>query len=465
MNSTEILESIEAIGATSSTAAKVVMLKEGMEDAAFLNIMQLAYNPLVVFGIGKKTMKQIEATTTAATGDGKFDDSTYKLFDDLASRKLSGQEAIDAITKEMTRLDLDGQVLLRRVLLKDLRAGFGDTSLNKARKGTVPVFPYMRCSLPKSSNFDNFDWSKGVISQEKADGMFANVSIFASGLVVVTSRQGSVFDEDGLGTLVPDLAASLKWGTQTHGELVVYQDGELLPREQSNGVMNHIASGGKAEPNQRIVFLAWDQIPLEAAVPKGRYEVPYARRLGELNTQLVKAERSNSARESVKLIPTRIVKSKAEAMKHFGDLLKQNKEGTIVKSPTAIWMDGTSKDQVKLKLEFEVELEVIGFEEGNGKNADTFGSLICASSCRQLVVGVPGWTDQKRQEIAAKGDRYLGTILTVKSNGVMIDDDADNDGAPASLFLPRFVEERFDKFEADDLSSIIAQRDAAIEAA
>jgi DNA ligase-1 len=324
----------------------------------------------------------------------------------------------------------------------------------------------MRCSLPKDSNIESLNWTVGVLSQEKADGMFANVSIFPTGQVVVTSRQGSVFDEDGLGTLVPDLAASLQWGTQTHGELLVFEDGKLLPRELSNGVMNHILSGGRIGDNQSIQFVAWDQIPLEQVVPKGKFAVPYAHRFAALRIQLIKAQRPERASKSVQLIPTRVVHSKKEAYAHFSELLKQDKEGTIIKNPLAIWMDGTSKDQIKLKLEFVVELEVIGFEEGNGKNADTFGSLIAASSCRQLVTGVPGFTDKRRAEIAAKGESYLGTIISVKANGILINDDGDsNSDAPAALFLPRFVEERLDKSEADSLDQIIAQRDAAIEAA
>ena len=56
-------------------------------------------------------------------------------------------------------------------------------------------------------------------------------------------------------------------------------------------------------------------------------------------------------------------------------MLSRGKEGVVLKNPTAIWRDGTSKEQVKLKLELDCDLKVIGFEEGEGKFAGTLSSF------------------------------------------------------------------------------------------
>jgi DNA ligase-1 len=101
---------------------------------------------------------------------------------------------------------------------------------------------------------------------------------------------------------------------------------------------------------------------------------------------------------------------------------------------------------------------VTGFVPGNGKNSDTFGSLTCTSSCGDLVVDVSGFTDAKRKELHERGEDLMGQVITVRANGVLYPS-ASNDRH--SLFLPRFIEERLDKQEADSLGHIIDQFKAA----
>ena len=147
-----------------------------------------------------------------------------------------------------------------------------------------------------------------------------------------------------------------------------------------------------------------------------------------------------------------------EAYAHYFELVKKGFEGTIIKEPQGVWADGTSKEQVKLKVEFEVDLEITGFNAGNGKNAATFGSIECKTSDKKLAVNVPGFTDSERLRIHKIRNQLLGTIMTVKANSIM---------PPAasgvySLFLPRFAEFRDDKRVADSLARVQEQFDAVI---
>jgi hypothetical protein len=59
-----------------------------------------------------------------------------------------------------------------------------------------------------------------------------------------------------------------------------------------------------------------------------------------------------------------------------------------------------------------------------------------------------GFTDEDLKSLSANPDALLGKICSVQYN-VTITDKFDN----RSLFLPRFVEIRSDKSEADDLTS------------
>ena len=449
--SDQIFDIIEEIAATSSKNDKEAMVKNAAKDSAFCQVLKCAYDPFMTYGIVPANPAGLP------NGDGEFDVSTWNLIDDLAQRKLTGNAARDAVSAEFARLtDSSGQ-LLWRIIKKDLRAGFSESTINKAVKGLIPDFPYMRCTLPKDAKLDEFDWALGVLSQEKADGMFVNVDHEASGVVSLRSRQGSPFPIEAFAQLEDEVKKRLKAGTQSHGEMLVEKGGVICERQIGNGILNSILSGGSFQADEKPVLMLWDQIPLEAVVTKGKYDVSYLKRLNGIVGQL-----KATPGDAIKLIETRVYRSLSDAYTHYRDLLSKGKEGTIIKNPHAIWKDGTSKEQVKLKLEFEVELKVVGFEPGNGKNEATFGSLICESECGQLRVSASGIRDAKRKEIHDNRDAWIGQVITVRANSIM----KPSESNPIhSLFLPRFIEERLDKSVADTLTRIFEQQEAAMAAA
>lgn len=454
MNSDQIFDVIESIAATSSKNEKQAIIARHAEDETFRKVLVLALDPLITFGL-----QDLPAQTQST--DAVFDDGAFQVLDRLATRQLSGNWARDEVASLIDSLSPRSAELLKRIIRKDLRAGFSESTVNKVIKGLIREFPYMRCSLPKGAKLHTWDWSGGVISQEKADGMFLNVSHLLTGEVQITSRQGAPFPHAGLTDLVADVQRAIAVGTQLHGEALVLKDGEVLPREISNGLMNHIASGGVLEDGHQVVFKVWDQIPLEAAVPKGSWSVPYKERLIGLTLQLVANPTS-----SLHLIDTRVVHSMSEAYLHCADLLAAGKEGTIIKASTAVWKDGTSKEQVKLKLEFVVDLRAVAIVPGRvaTKNEGRPGSITCETSDGLLRVDVTVKNEAMRNAIEANPDEWLGKVYAVCANSVMEPSESND---LHSLFLPRFVEDcyRSDKSEADDLPRVFAQLQAAIDTA
>lgn len=443
-----VFAAIQRIAATSSKLEKEALFKEaGGQSSLFMKAVTYAYNPFKNYGISNAPHK---TPGIAPGGNGLEEAVVWKVLDELVTRDLSGNSAREKIQSMVDFLDEPSSEMFRRIINKDMRAGFTDGTINRCFKGTLPEFPYMRCSLPDKSNMPKWDWSVGIISQEKADGMFGNVNLDAKGFLWITSRAGSPFPAGCLG-IEESMTTVLNKGTQTHGEFTVYEAGELLAREKGNGVLNSLLSGGSLEADQRVVFDAWDQIPLASVVPSGKYMTPYKSRLSSLGNQIIVAQRAGIA--AVKLIPTRIVKTKADAYAHYRELLKKGKEGTVCKHPDAIWKDTTSKDQVKLKLEVDVELRVKGFIPAapGTKFESMFGSLLMESECGKLKVGVSGFTDAKRQMIHNDRERFLNSVMTIRANSLMAPDE---DGEDYSLFLPRFVEDREDKRVADDLDKI-----------
>lgn len=449
MNSCDIFKLIEQIASTSSKNEKLALVKANIGDTDFLRVLKAALDPTVTYGMAKRP----EITLSDLPRFHQFDAGTWEILTDMAARKLTGNAAIEAVRGEMMALTEDSAELFWRIIAKDLRAGFSAETVNKAQSGTIPDFPYMRCSLPKSAKFDKWDWDKGAISQEKADAMFANVNHEIDGQVAISSRQGSQFPIGEFVELANTVRRMLKPGTQTHGEIVVFRDGVPLARALSNGVMNRVLDGGVFEGTERPVFFAWDQIPLDKVVPKGKYDVPYKQRFTDLLRQMVNNDVSSNS--AIRGIPTRVVHSLNDAYQHSAELMAQGKEGTVLKSPDATWKDGTSTEQIKLKLEADVDLKITAIVPGRAgtKNEGRAGTFACETACGQLKVDVTVKNEELRDHIDLFPDFYIDKIIEVRAND-LIAPSASND--LHSLFLPRMTEAsvRKDKTVADDLARV-----------
>jgi len=454
MSSREILGFIDNIAATPGKNDKQALVVSGMSDELFERVCEYAYSPFKTYGLRQIPTKQVS--------DGRpFNRVTWEILDELISRKLTGNAARDTVQAEIDMLDEQSADLFVRIIRKDLRAGFSESTINKACKGLIPTFPYQRCSLPKDANLESWPWERGVISQEKADGMFANIDFEEGARVSIRSRQGSEFPMDKFATIENAIKTSFEMseGVQFHGEFLVMRDGDILPRAEGNGVMNSVLSGGDFAANEYPIFKIWDRVPLSSVTTKGKCNVPYRLRLATI----VQSLRDHPS-EYVQVIPTRIVRSLKEAYAHATELMKLGKEGTVVKHPDAFWKDGTSKEQVKLKLEFDIDLEVVAIVPGNAgtKNEGRSGSLTCRSACGKLVSDVTVKNEKMRDEVDAKPDDWVGRIIAVTANDITLPSESNE---LHSLFLPRMLEAcyRTDKTTADDLDRIFAIKQAAID--
>jgi DNA ligase-1 len=453
MNSKDIFQVIDLIARTSSKNDKQALVSAYLVDADFERVLVASLDPLVSYGISKRPV-------AGAIGDELFDDGTWRLIADLAERRVTGNNAIMAVTGEMIRLEPESSELFWRIIKKDLRAGFSAETANKAKKGTIRAFPYMRCVLPEKAKFDKWTWEEGVFSQHKADGAFTNVDHDNAGIVRLTTRQGNELPIEAFPEMEAEIRETFNKGTQTHGEIVVLIDGVIADRATGNGILNSVLAGGSFAANELPVFYAWDQIPLEAAVPKGKVDTPYRRRITRLIQQL--HGRDNQA---VRLIPTKVVHSLDEAYAHCASLQIEGKEGTVIKNGDGGWKDTSSgnPDVVKLKLEIDVDLESFEILDGEAgtKNEGRAGRVGMRTRDDKLRVYVAVKNEKLRDAIDANREAFLDRIWPVRFNEVMYPSDSN---PLHSLFLPRMAEDwyRIDKYAADSLEDVLAARANAV---
>lgn len=452
MNSDQALDLLNDIASVSSRNSKQALLAANVEDPFFQWVLTCAYNPYNTYNI-------LPVGGEVGGGSDDFRDAGVPaLLDRLMKRELTGQAARDELNATIAVLSEKSADLLCRILRKDLRAGFSEGSCNKAKKGLIPEFAYMRCSLPKDVKFKEWAWEAGILSQEKADGMFANGNLEATGEFMFMSRQGQMFPMQQFAKLSEEMRAIMPGGFQYHGELLVMRDGVVLDREIGNGILNSVCSGGEFGPGEAPIYVIWDKVPLEA-VKAGKHNQPYAQRFGEILSAL-----KGKGAKHLAPIPTRICKSLREALMHCKELVAKGKEGTVAKKPSMIWKDGTSKDQVKLKLEAECDLLVTEIVPGRigTKNEGKPGSLRCTTSDGLLVVDVTVKNEAMRADVIASPDKWVGSIIAVVFNDLLFPSESND---LHSLFLPRMAVAayRTDKSTPDDLDRVKAQLEGAID--
>jgi DNA ligase-1 len=438
----QILKSLEN---TAGSNAKLDILRKNAPMETLKQCFRMALEPHINFFIKKiPAIKSYSGTMTLVQAL----DELPKFF----NRELTGHAARDHVAKILGSLTEEDAYVFKRVLGRDMKCGVSVSSVNKIWKNMIATYAYMRCCLPSGSNIKKFPWKKGIYIQTKMDGMFSN-NIAKPGSTDILSRAGSPFPAEFAPALRSELA-NLQTalggdeGINVHGELLVwdYAEKKYLSRKTGNGMLNSCLQDGDFDSQKYDVHVVvWDYVPLTNWLNKTDYNVAYSERFTKLLDKIKEIG-------AVKIIPvnTHIVYSKAEAMEIYRILRKAGEEGAVLKNPDMIWENSTSKDQVKMKVVFEVELEITHLNPGNGKNEELFGSIGGKSSDGELVVSASGITDDDRKYIYDIRDRLPGMIMTVEGGDLVTSEGK----TTMSIFLPRFIELRLDKTEANSMEEI-----------
>jgi len=164
---------------------------------------------------------------------------------------------------------------------------------------------------------------------------------------------------------------------------------------------------------------------------------------------------------NVRIIPTTVVKDLQEALKITSDYMTNGYEGAILKDMQAVFKDGTSKHQLKLKLQIDCEMRITGFTEGSGKNLEYFGAITFENDEGTIKgkVGVSSMTEELRDWFHARRDEVIGHIMSVQFNDLSKAEGNDHH----ALSHPRFIELREDKDSTDTLETVLKLRDMAMD--
>jgi DNA ligase-1 len=125
--------------------------------------------------------------------------------------------------------------------------------------------------------------------------------------------------------------------------------------------------------------------------------------------------------------------------RYADDAVAAGFEGIMIKDVAAPYECRRSSSWMKWKPTITIDLNIVGFEEGTGKNLGRLGAIVCegVDNDRRINVNVgSGLTDSDRDSFWADRDHLLGRVVEVKADAV-----TQNQDGTYSLRFPRF--ERF----------------------
>lgn len=435
-----ILSILDEIAATSSRNEKEAIIRKNVGNELLRRVFRMAYDPQLNFYMRKVPVQETHS------GDKTLSQGLDYIERMLALREITGNDAKTAVAELLWALSEDDATVLTRVLKKDLRVGCTSDTANKVWKDLVPEYPCLLAQPDKEKTRAKIKFP--AVAQFKSDGMRVNAHVnIEDESVTYISRNGKTVycNSEEMDAEFVSFAKYLGAFEPFDDSVVRIIDGELLwmlpdgtvaPREIGNGKCNKATKGEMSpEDLKNFTVAVWDAIP-ESSFKAGVCGVKYKTKLWILD-DIPKLNFKH-----ILAIPSRVVNSWDEANEWFTEVLAEGGEGLIIKNIDHVWENKRSKDLVKMKAEVENDFEVVGFNFGRGKYEGMIGSYVMRSKCGTVEFNCAGMSDAARAEDPMPN---IGKIAAVRYNMIM----ESKNGEPRRAFLPRLIEIREDKNEAD----------------
>jgi DNA ligase 1 len=391
-----------------------------------------AYNPFHVFGV-----RQVDETKGFVDRPNPWP-RFWALLEALRTRSVTGHAARDAILDMSQQFDSEEwNGLCRRVIIKDLRCGISEKTINKVVGKTEWKIPVFTCQLATDSTDHQSKMTGSKRIECKLDGVRV-LALCTKTSVSLFSRNGKPFDnfhdiEDQL------MKIKGRISLETKGPFVL--DGEIVG-ESFQALMKQAQRKDNAQTRDMTYYI-FDVIPL-ADFERGFWNAQQHKRTLLLNTNQAEIETQSNLRVMSGMNVDLDSAEGHDIMRRFAeDAVAQGFEGIMIKDLAAPYECKRTTFWMKWKPVITVDLNIVGFEQGTGRNADRLGAIICegVDNDRNIRVNVgSGLSDTNRDEYWLARNDLLGRVVEVAADAV-----TQNQDGTYSLRFPRFV--RFRGFE------------------
>ena len=419
---------INELESDNSRLFKESVIEKYLTDINFQEGLAMCLDPLITFGI-----KQVPISNK--DGEGLSWEFFRKAANQLIERKKTGHAARDLIVDLVKTSKKDQwNDWYRRILIKDLRCGVSEKTVNNVEKKMdigfkVPVFSCMLAhdgaKHPKKIKGD-------CIVEYKYDGVRV-IAIVKNGVATLYSRNGKIFYN------FPHIEYALS--KNEYNNLVF--DGEVMS-DDFQALMKQVYRKSGAQTDDAYLAL-FDILPLKE-FNIGKSKLNSIDRKEELN------KLSKTFDDVIKLVDYEVINfDNKNGQNKFSEMNKEaldkGFEGLMIKPNDNYYECKRSHAWLKIKPFIEVTLKIIDIQEGSGKHEGKLGAFHVEGEDDDkffsLSVG-SGLTDDDREKFWASRDKLIGRMIEIRADAIT----QSIEGEHFSLRFPRF--KNFRGFKQDE---------------
>jgi len=412
-----------------------VIEREAQEsNVEFFRGCRAALDPMITYGIRQVSEKK-------DNGRGLRPETFWRLAEDLAKRNLTGNAAITAVNAaRMNATQEEWNGWYRRILIKDLRCGVTEKTINSVVKKIQPEFeiPVFACQLAHDGANHESKISGQKLIEVKLDGVRVITVVYPDGTVIQYSRNGKELVN------FEHIKEQIARNARLFGEPTVL-DGEIMSASFQD-LMRQVHRKSDVEATDAVLHL-FDIVSL-AEFQSGR---GLHSQLDRSRTLSLWHKHISDSMPNVKVLGQELVDLDTDVgQTRFAEInagaIAGGFEGIMIKDVDAVYECKRSHAWLKQKPFIEISLEITDVEEGTGRNQGKLGAFVCEGNDdgRHIRVNVgSGFTDDQRETFWMGRFPMIGQIIEIRADAI-----TQNQDGSYSLRFPRFL--RFRGFAAGE---------------
>ena len=421
-------EIVKELESDNSRLFKEDVVENNLNNIEFQEGLSMCLDPLITFGV-----KQVPESEQ--DGDGLKWDDFKKDVDLLIEREKTGHAARDLIIDLMSSAKKDQwNDWYRRILIKDLRCGVSEKTVNNVAKRMDLEFkvPIFSCMLAHDGAKHPKKIKGDCLVEYKYDGVRV-IAIVKNGKATLYSRNGKIFHN------FPHIENAL---SKSEYNNIVF-DGEVMS-DDFQALMKQVYRKSGAQTDDAYLAL-FDILPLKE-FNEGKSKLSSIERKEELN------KLSKSFENAIKLVDYEVINfDEKDGQDKFASMnkeaLEKGFEGLMIKPNDNYYECKRSHAWLKIKPFIEVTLKIIDIQEGTGKHSGKLGAFHVEGDDDgkffSLSVG-SGLTDEEREKFWASKDKLIGRLVEIRADAIT----QSIEGEHYSLRFPRF--KNFRGFKKDE---------------
>ena len=390
---------IEESNSTNSNSDKLAVIEKYKNQPDLLKVLQYTYDTFKQYGVTSANCKKRSDLCMPFTPYSNI----FELLDALASRELTGHDAIETVNGFVEENKLYEDVIWN-IIDRNLKTRSTVSMINKVIPGLIPTFDVALAKAYDEKTQKKVDWKDGWFVSRKLDGVRCLTVIDMFGEVKFFSRQGKEFLT--LDNLKMDIKALGLTNTVFDGEVCIVDENM---NEDFAGIIKEIKR--KDHTIQNPYYYIFDMLDLEDFNDKTSKD-NFANRLVNLRNTV----------EETRMVG---ILEQLECNNIIFDLMMEKSkkggwEGLMLRK-NSTYKGKRSDEILKVKQMFDDEYVVVDLEndyhrvivDGQEIEEMMLKNVIIEHKGNRVQVG-SGFSHEQRRHFYENPDEILGKQITVQ---------------------------------------------------